>query len=206
MDETSKYISYFEAKQFLEARLHATQDEIARWVSIGANEGGLNAYPFNKPEQQSPLTFESIEIKNNDNYIKLLEKLYFLTDDVVQFDPTKRYITRSTLIERWRELYSIEDDSEYFDVEEGHIDATIVFFEERISDSDCLEHHPINSIVNSSEQSVSGLFDIKDVQKIEAIYRHKHSKGYRKALSFLESKEEFVIKELDDCDEEEEDD
>jgi hypothetical protein len=202
MSEASKFISYFEAKQHLAASLHATQDEIAQWVSIGANEGGLNAFPSNDSDQ-SPFSYKSREITNDDNYIKPLEKLGFFSNNIDRFIPTRRYITRSRLIERWVELYSIVDDSEYFDVEEGHVHEAIKFFQERMSESDCLEHHPISGIVNSSEQSVSGLFDINDIQKIEATYNHKHSRGYRTALSYLQRKEKSGNKELDDRDEDE---
>jgi hypothetical protein len=137
MNDFSNFISYFEAKQYLEVKLHAAQDEIAQWVSIGAEKGGLNAYTINESENLSLFRFDPSKIINDD-YIKPLKKLYFLPGDLEQFQPATRYITRSALIKRWVDRYNpytIETDDE-----EEHEEEAIKFFEARMNESPCSEY------------------------------------------------------------------
>lgn len=202
MNDFSNFISYFEAKQYLEVKLYATQDEVAQWVSIGEKEGGLDAYTINESENPTLFTFNPSKFINDDDYIKPLEKLYFLPGDIEQFQPARRYITRSALIKRWEERYQIETDNECYDDEDEHEDESIIFFEARINESCFSEYHPIAGVVASTGQLFrSGLFDINDVQRIEATYNHKKSAGYHRALRYLQRKKESDNKVLGECDE-----
>ena len=110
----TKYISYFIAKELLKSQLIATPDEIAEWVSYGKENGGLNAYTIRKfDDEPEPFIFGSQKFINAaqkakkddnislDDYISPLQSLWFLRNDIEQFNPNKRYITRKALIERW---------------------------------------------------------------------------------------------------------
>jgi len=156
------FISYFKAKQYLEDRFDSTPDEIAQWVSIGAEKGGLNAYT-SECEKQGRFTFEPNTSINDDDYTKPLEKLYFLSKDIAQFHPDRRYITRFALKERWIEFYNIWENFDYEDEDEA-----MYYLETKIDESHLLEYHPIDGVVETSGQLFrSGLFDKKEVEEKE---------------------------------------
>lgn len=131
MFDRSKFVPYFEVEQHLETRLQATQDEIAQWVSVGAERGGLNAYTINKHDTEPRLfTFDSRHFIDNDDYNKPLLRLHFLPDEIKQFHPAKRYIARQALVERWTDIL-------------GDKAQAISFIEARADESRLTEFHPI---------------------------------------------------------------
>jgi hypothetical protein len=157
MFDRSKFVPYFEVEQHLETRLQATPDEIAQWVSLGTEQGGLDAYTINKHDTESRLfTFEPRHFINDDDYITPLLRLYFLPNEIKQFHPVKRYIARQVLIERWTGFL-------------GDKAQAISFIEARANESRLTEFHPIVGVVESEGQLFrNGLFDLNDVGQIES--------------------------------------
>jgi hypothetical protein len=168
------FISYFEAKQYLEDRFDSTPDEIALWVSIGAEKGGLNAYT-SECGKQSRFSFEPGISIDDDDYIKPLEKLYFLSRDIVQFQPDRRYITRLALKERWIKFYGIWEIHDYEDEDEA-----MNYLETKINGSHLREYHPITGVVETSGQLFrNGLFDKKEVEEKELEQTQKSTRAVR---------------------------
>lgn len=157
MFDRSKFVPYFEVEQHLETRLQATPDEIAQWVSVGTEQGGLNAYMINKHDTEPRLfTFEPRHFINDDDYTAPLLRLYFLLDEIEQFHPDKRYTARRALVERWTGFL-------------GDKAQAISFIEARANESRLTEFHPIVGVVESEGQLFrNGLFDLNDVRQVES--------------------------------------
>ncbi|MEQ1560399.1 MAG: hypothetical protein ABL933_17325 [Methyloglobulus sp.] len=145
MDE---YIPYLKAKQILTARLGASPDEIASWVAFG----GLNAYEKHGNRLQ-PFSYQNPKHYGDGNYIRLLLGLYFLINEVGRFEPTKRYIARAALIDRWQRRYPDVD--------------TIDFI---VQQRQLPEFHPIAGFadVGDGGKWAQGMFDMADVERIES--------------------------------------
>lgn len=157
MNTLSGYIPYRVAKQSLKTRLNATEDEIALWVS-GAIEVRLDAYMVGFRGEVIAFAANGSKPFKGDDYIGPLEGLHFKPTDIDQFQPTRRFISRPALIERWA---NYEDD-----------EASVKnFIMHRAKDSGLFEFHPIAGGVElEGESCISGLFALDIVQQIESKY------------------------------------
>jgi len=151
------YIAYPKALKLLSDRLNATPEEIATWVWMGQNDGGLNAY-LNANELEPPPRF-SFDYYMGDDYLSPLMACWFLEDDIIGFQPTDRYITGMALIERWEKQPGIHPEA---------------FIRAKIAESRLLDIHPAFGGTRGSffdDESYpsleSGMFVLSHVEKIE---------------------------------------
>lgn len=154
-----KYIAYPKAMILLADRLEATQEELAAWVWMGPQDGGLAAY-LNANELDPPPRFYYINNGNDCDYLSPLMACWFLADDITQFEPADRYITGKTLIERWNGQPNIQAEP---------------FICDKIAESRLLDLHPFyGGTQGGFPKNVtyppleSGLFVLSHVEKIEA--------------------------------------
>lgn len=155
-----RYIPYPMAMKLLEGRLGATPEELASWVNLGAADRGLAAY-LNANELESPplFSFDSILFSSFD-YVAPLMACWFKEDDILEFDPSDRYITGAMLIDRWGRHASLRPEE---------------FIRAKIAESRLTDIHPLFGFTqgtNPDESGVpplsSGLFAMSEVGQIEA--------------------------------------
>lgn len=152
------YIPYPKALRLLSDRLNATPEEIAAWVWMGPNEGGLAAY-LNANELEPPPRFYFDHYMGED-YLAPLMACWFLADDVSKFQPTDRFITGKALIERWSKQPGIQPEA---------------FIRAKLAESRLLDIHPTFGGTRGSlsdDESFppleTGLFALSHVEEIEA--------------------------------------
>ncbi len=153
------YIAYPKAMQQLAQRLGASPEELAAWIFMGPEDGGIVAY-VNANELASPPRFNYSYFVGTTDYVAPLMGCWFKQDDVDEFAPTVRYITGEALIKRWDQLPDL------------HARA---FINAKIVESRLLDIHPICGMTRgtSSDHSnrptlESGLFSLSDIAQIEA--------------------------------------
>jgi hypothetical protein len=141
------FIIYAEALEILKSRLQAIPDEIAMWIS----HNKLRA--FRHPTISDQVYFSNPKYINRDDYKNFLTYLYFLRDEVKQFEPTRRYISRADLIERWTKLCGNEEDA-------------IIRIQDGAKGSGLFEHHPFSG-ADAPIVGKVGCFDLAIVEAIE---------------------------------------
>lgn len=153
------YIPYPKAMKLLAKRLGATPEELAAWVWIGPEDGGLAAYR-NANELDPPPRFHFWAGNHDPDYLSPLMACWFKEDDISTFEPTDRYITGKMLVERWSQNLDIQPEA---------------FILAKIAESRLLDFHPIyggtQSIFpkfDSFPPMESGLFVLAQVEAIEA--------------------------------------
>lgn len=152
------YIPYPKALKLLSDRLNATREEIAAWVWMGPNEGGLAAYQ-NANELEHPPRFY-FDYYMDEDYLAPLMACWFLVDDVSKFQPADRFITGKALIERWGKQPGIQPEA---------------FIRAKLAESRFLDVHPtLGGTRGSSSDDGSfppletGLFALSQVKEIES--------------------------------------
>ena len=93
------FIAYPKAMKILCEKWQATPEELAIWIFLGPETGGLAAYR-NANELTPPPRFYFDDCLCED-YLSSLMSCWFRWDDVDRFEPADRYITGAELIERW---------------------------------------------------------------------------------------------------------
>ncbi|MBU1191862.1 MAG: hypothetical protein KKA36_02385 [Gammaproteobacteria bacterium] len=155
----AKYIAYPKAMALL-ARLGATVEEMAMWVFMGAEDGGLSAF-LNVNELDTPRRFHyGIGHRNDDfDYLSPLMACWFKEDEILDFEPTERYITGQALVERWRDKPHIQPEA---------------FIQAKIAESRLVDVHPIYGLTQGSNPDdtsypplAMALFDLSHVEAIE---------------------------------------
>lgn len=96
---TTDYIAFPKAMKILADRLGATPEELAVWIFMGPDTGGIAAYR-NANELNPPPRFY-FDCFMGEDYLSPLMACWFRQDDIDLFDPDDRYITGAALIERW---------------------------------------------------------------------------------------------------------
>lgn len=153
------YIAYPKSMALLAKRLDATPEELAAWVWMGPENSGIAAY-LNANELDPPPRFHYYPGSGDDfDYLSPLMACWFNAEDIAQFDPTDRYITGQTLIERWSRQPGLQAEA---------------FIRAKIAESRLLDGHPLNGSTQGTcpEQSgfpplASGLFLLAHVEAIE---------------------------------------
>ena len=155
----ARYIPYPKAMQQLVQRLGASPEELAAWIFMGPERGGIAAY-VNANELDSPPRFSYAYFVGTSDYIAPLMGCWFKADDVEQFVPADRYIVGAALIERWNKRPGLRAEA---------------FIHAKIAESRLMDIHPIYGGTRGtfSEQSDwpgldSGLFPLAHVLQIEA--------------------------------------
>lgn len=158
-ESIDQYIVYPKAMKLLSDRLSATPDEVAMWVFIGPEDGGLSAF-LNVNEGRRSRRFRyDIVLGENFDYLSPLMACWFRKAEILAFEPTERYITGSALIERWNSRPHIQPEA---------------FIRAKIAESRLLDAHPIYGLTQGSQPGdtsqpplTMALFDLSHVEAIE---------------------------------------
>ncbi len=144
----ARYIPFPVAMALLTGRLAgATPEELAGWVFMGPKADGLAAYT-NANELDPPPRFSIEYFMGEEDYIAPLMRCWFWKDEIERFDPTSRYITGKTLIERWSKINP----------------RPKAFIQARVEESRLFEFHPTCGDYSQD----SNLYKLSDVEEIEA--------------------------------------
>jgi hypothetical protein len=160
-NEPTRYVAYPKAAKVLMDRLHATPDEIAAWIWMctgqDADIQGLRAFT-NANELDPPPRFRFAGHIGPD-YRAALMMCWFREADLASYEPTFRFITGKSLIDRWGRHSGMHAQG---------------FIEAKIRESRLTGIHPTldASIDDNSDPEYvpieSRLFVLADVEQIEA--------------------------------------
>jgi len=141
MTTKQEYFEYSVIRDWLREKLNASPEEIAAWVFIGPDQGGLAAYT-NVNELTDPPRFYFSQGDGFD-YLSPLQHCWFLRKDLELFKPRYRFITGGNLVERWQ-AFGGNDVEEYIQgkISEGRLTMPFhpVFGDTRWTNSD--EEYP----------------------------------------------------------------
>lgn len=157
-DPADDFIGFHETINLLQKKWQATEEELAAWIFLGPDKGGVAAYiaAYNPPRSFS-FSYSSSCRK----YLPLLGKCCFHRRDIEGFKPIERYITGKNLLERW-----------------GHVRlGSECFIRARIEESRMMPFHPtFGSTREVFEENASDtnwptleecLFPLQHVEKIK---------------------------------------
>lgn len=174
--EGKLFIAYPEAMKILRSKWNATIDDLAMWIFLGPEFGGLIAYTdINENEYSADVTYSSVDDLNkkprefsfayyncHDDYYWPLNETWFLRKDVDQFVPSDHYITGKQLLERWSKDTDIAPEA---------------YIRKLIRESRLIDFHPthggtVATFGNSNGVKFpplpSGLFSLSAIKQIEA--------------------------------------
>jgi hypothetical protein len=137
-----RYIHYLPALKILSDRLSATPGELAIWVMMGRDCGGLNAYA--NPNAYRPIIPIHHQGYFVPDYHEFLARCWFSLDDINSFHPTERYIASEELIRRWSEHPNLHAAS---------------FIKSKIKEGELLDLHPNTGATKWSKR---GLFPAEE--------------------------------------------
>ena len=157
-----QYIPYPKAMTQLAERLGASPEELAVWVFMGPELGGLPAY-LNANELDPPPEFCFDPYLGDDpdcrDYLSPLMACWFRQQDILNFTPTERYITGEALIDRWSKLSGMQPEA---------------FIRAKIEESRLQDIHPVSGLTQGSMSGdewyptmSSGLFERSKIEAIE---------------------------------------
>jgi hypothetical protein len=121
-----QYIPYPKAISRLMCRLDATPEELAAWIWLGSDAGGLAAY-LHANELNPPPRF-GFSNGGDPDYVAALMPCWFQEKAVAEFKPGERFITGEALIERWSERPALK---------------AVPFIQAKIKESRLTDLHPI---------------------------------------------------------------
>lgn len=98
---TTDYIAYPKAMKLLREKWQATPEELAVWIFMGPDEGGITAYENANELNPPPRFIFSYSLLEDEDYMSPLMACWFRKDDIDRFEPAERYISGTALIERW---------------------------------------------------------------------------------------------------------
>jgi hypothetical protein len=144
----------------LVARLDATPAELAVWVWLGEEGGGISAYLNANELDPPPRFYYGLGTGDDFDYLSPLMSCWFKEYDITRFEPADRYITGQALIERWSAQPGIQPEA---------------FIRAKIAESRVLDAHPIYGGTQGTYPEdasfpplSSGLFVLAHVEEIEA--------------------------------------
>lgn len=156
---TIQYVAYPKVMHQLRTRLGATPEELATWIWLGPEKGGIAAYRNANELDPPPRFFYAIGSGSQD-YISPLMGCWFSSKDIDDFVPADRYINGAKLIERWSQRPGIH---------------AVAFIHAKIAESRLLDIHPIYGGTRGTFPEhanwpplESGLFALSQVEQIEA--------------------------------------
>jgi hypothetical protein len=157
--QDAHYIAYPKAMHSLAKRLQATPEELAAWLFMGPENGGMLAYR-NANQLSPPPQFHFAVGSGDPDYLSPLMGCWFKEEDIAKFEPVDRYLTGKALIERWSMHPGIQAES---------------YIRAKIGESRLMEIHPTFGTTRGSfPEKVnfppieSGLFVLSHVENIEA--------------------------------------
>lgn len=153
-----RYIAYPKAICRLIDRLGATPEELAVWVWLGPDTGGVAAY-LNANELDPPPRF-SFSIGGDHDYVAALMPCWFEEKALSDFEPAERFITGEALINRWSDRPALKPEP---------------FIKAKICESRLEDLHPIYGGTKGTFDEETdwpplstGLFALSKVEAIEA--------------------------------------
>jgi hypothetical protein len=156
-----RYLSYPMVMALLSSKLKATPEELAAWVYLGPEEGGLAAYRHvNELRNTARFAYaECPDIRFHDFIIPLVS-CWFVKDEVDTFSPKIRFITGESLISRWT----------------PHVKEARAFIAGKIRESRLSGFHPIFGLTEISFDTQIGfapleacLFPLPEIKEIEVL-------------------------------------
>lgn len=151
------FIAYPKAMKMLTEKLNATPEELATWIFLGPDTGGIAAYQNANELNPAPRFY--FDCFMGEDYLSPLMACWFRQDDIDRFDPTDRYITGAALIERWSNQPGLRPEA---------------FIRAKIAESRLLDIHPTFGGTRGTHDDdsfpplESGLFLLAHVVGIEA--------------------------------------
>ena len=157
-----RYIAYPKAMTQLAKRLKASREELAVWIFMGPEIGGLPAYlNANELDPLPEFCFGPYSGDDPDcrDYLSPLTPCWFRQQDILNFTPPERYITGAELIDRWR----------------PHLDVQVeAFIRAKIEEDRLQDIHPISGLTQGSMSGdewyppmSSGSFELSKIEAIE---------------------------------------
>lgn len=150
------YWPYLKALEALKERLGATDGELAAWIFLGPDHGGLNAY-CNANEIEPPPRFH-FESYMGESYRSAMMKCWFAENDIRTFSPSERYVTGRELIARWEARPGLQ---------------AVAYICAKIAESRLQDLHPTYGISRGSDPEDEALPPLEDAlfarSEIEAI-------------------------------------
>ena len=155
-----QYIAYPKAMTQLAGRLEASPEELAAWLFVGPELGGLAAkFNANELDASEEFHFDTHPRKGNFDYLPPLGASWFREDDIQNFTPTERYIPGTALKDRWSKLLGMQAEA---------------FIHAKIGESRLLDIHPVFGQTQGSAPGdewyppmSSGLFELSKIEAIE---------------------------------------
>lgn len=156
---TDKYIPCPAALNILKRRLSATPEEIAAWVFMGPEAGGIACF-MNANELDSPPRFAfDPDDPDEVGYNGQLMGCWFLKDELLKFEPEDRYMTGKELIERWKKVDGIQPKA---------------FIVAKVRESQLMDFHPLFGSTQATQPEDThlppledGLYLLDHVEEIE---------------------------------------
>jgi hypothetical protein len=156
-----QYIPYPDAMRLLADRLTASPDELAAWVWMGPDNGGLAGYTNANELTPPPRFYYSYPGDGQGaDYLGPLMACWFRVDDIAGFAPTDRFISGKELEETWGKRPGIQAEA---------------FIRAKIAESRLDDIHPIFGTTQGTFPEDSslpplkaGLFLRSQVAEIEA--------------------------------------
>ncbi len=161
-----RYIAYPGAFLQLQQRLAATPEEMAAWVFLGPDLGGLSAYLHaNELKQHPRFHYEEMDagLPGADlDYLMPLQACWFVLSEVQSFAPKTRYITGRDLIERWSKVPGL---------------SAAAYIDAKVRESRLVDLHPLSGGTRAGRDGSgkdalppveAGLFSVAEVEAIEA--------------------------------------
>ena len=157
-----QYIAHPKAMVQLANRLKASPAELAVWVFMGPELGGLPAY-LNANELDPPPEFCFDPYLGDDpyclDYLSPLTACWFREQDILNFSPTRRFIAGRALMDRWRPHLGMQVEA---------------FIRAKIKEGRLLDIHPISGLTQGSfpraeghPKLSSGAFELSKIEAIE---------------------------------------
>lgn len=94
------FIAYPKAMNILRDKWQATPEELAIWIFLGPEKGGIAAY-LNSNELNPPREFNFAYYSGVEDFLSPLMSCWFRSVDIDRFESADRYITGAELIKRW---------------------------------------------------------------------------------------------------------
>ena len=158
-----RYVPYPMAMQILVRRMSATPGELAIWIWLGPEAGGLKAYEFwERPGRKRRLRFpDGFDGAGEPcfDYMPTLMGAWFASRDVEQFKPQDRYMSGEALIARWAEVPGLNARA---------------FVRAKIAESRLQDLHPVTGGTEGSGPTnqrlppvEQGFFSVAEIEVIE---------------------------------------
>ena len=153
------YVSFPKALEVLQRRLQATPEEVAQWVALGPEFGGLAGFNGKGPKP-APFSFERIGDRSYD-YVSRLSSCWFFKTEIEIFQPGRenRFITGRELIRRWTERLPQLNAHE--------------FITAKISEDSLVPFHPVTGLIgvdtgNPLDPPIeAALFSVAAIDQVE---------------------------------------